>query len=247
MTSSQITVSGISVQVDRKPIKNLHVGVYPPDGKVRLAVPLKTTDDAARLAVVSRLGWIKRHQKNFQEQPRQSEREMVNGESHYVFGRRYLLEVIERYGRHELEIGPSDKLKLYVRPGTGTEGKKRALQRWHRELLAARIPALIAKWEPKLGVTVADWGVRRMKTKWGSCSIEARRIWLNSELAKAPEECLEYVVVHEMVHLLERNHTERFCDLLALHYPMWLETRSRLQLLPSEVQASKAGRRARTK
>ncbi len=221
MTSSRITVSGIPVQIDRKPIKNLHVGVYPPDGKVRLAVPLKTTDDAARLAVVSRLGWIKRHQKNFQEQPRQSEREMVNGESHYVFGRRHLLEVIERYGRHELEIGPSDKLKLYVRPGTGTEGRKRALQRWHRELLAARIPALIAKWGPKLRVKVADWGVRRMKTKWGSCSIEARRIWLNSELAKAPEECLEYVVVHEMVHLLERNHTAKFRKLLFDHLSDW--------------------------
>lgn len=234
MTSSQITVRGIPVQIDHKPIKNLHVSVYPPDGKVRLAVPLKTTDDAARLAVVSRLGWIKRHQKNFQEQPRQSEREMVNGESHYVFGRRYLLEVIERYGRHELEIGPSDKLKLYVRPGTGTDGRKRALHRWHRELLAARIPDLLAKWEPKLGVQVADWGVRRMKTKWGSCSIEARRIWLNSELAKAPEECLEYVVVHEMVHLLERNHTERFRQILADQVPQWLTLREILSHIQLE-------------
>ena len=240
MTSSHITVSGIPVQIDRKPIKNLHVGVYPPDGKVRLAVPLKTTDDAARLAVVSRLGWIKRHQKNFQEQPRQSEREMVNGESHYVFGRRYLLEVIERYGRHELEIGLSDKLKLYVRPDTGTEGKKRALQRWHRELLAARIPDLIARWEPKLGVKVAAWGVRRMKTKWGSCSIEARRIWLNSELAKAPEECLEYVVVHEMVHLLERNHSERFKNLLDDHLGDWVEQKRRLDSTPIEQGIDRA-------
>ena len=240
MTSTQITVSGIPVRIDRKPIKNLHVGVYPPDGKVRLAVPLKTTDDAARLAVVSRLGWIKRHQKNFQEQPRQSEREMVNGESHYVFGRRYLLEVIERYGRHELEIGPSDKLKLYVRPGTGTDGRKLALQRWHRELLAARIPTLIAKWEPKLGVQVADWGVRRMKTKWGSCSIEARRIWLNSELAKAPEECLEYVVVHEMVHLLERNHSERFKNLLDDHLGDWVEQKRRLDSTPIEQGIDRA-------
>lgn len=234
MTSSHITVSGIPVQIDRKPIKNLHVGVYPPDGRVRLAVPLQTTDDSARLAVVSRLGWIRRHQKSFQEQPRQSQREMVNGESHYVFGRRYLLEVVEHHGRHRLEITAPDKLRLYVRPGTGPEGRRRALQRWHRELLAARVPALIDKWEPKLGVKVGDWRVRHMTTKWGSCSIQARRIWLNSELAKAPEECLEYVVVHEMVHLLERNHTERFRELLGRFLSEWPVQRDLLQRQPVE-------------
>lgn len=224
MTTSHITVSGIPIQIDRKAIKNLHVGVYPPDGRVRLAVPLQTTDDAARLAVVSRLAWIKRHQKNFQEQPRQSVREMVNRESHQVFGQRYLLEVVERQGRHDVEIS-GGKLRLFVCPGAKPPARRATLERWYRQQLSFRIPELVAKWEPRLGVEVAAWGVRRMKTKWGSCNIEARRIWLNTELARTPEDCLEYVVVHEMMHLLERRHTDHFRALLDSHYPDWEQKR----------------------
>lgn len=228
MTTSHITVSGISVQIDRKAIKHIHVGVYPPDGRVRVAVPLATTDDAARLAVISRLAWIKRHRRNFQEQPRQSAREMVNRESHQVFGKRYLLEVIERHGRHEVELSGS-RLKLFVQAGTGQRARREVLERWYRQQLSARIPTLIARWEPRLGVQVAAWGVKRMKTKWGSCNIAARRIWLNTELARTPEECLEYVVIHEMVHLLERRHTERFRALLDSHCPDWARKRRMLQ------------------
>lgn len=226
--TTHITVSGIPVQIDRKAIKNLHVGVYPPDGRVRLAVPLQTTDDAARLAVVSRLGWIKRHQKNFKEQPRQSVREMVTGESHYFLGKRYLLEVVERHGRHDVEVCSGSRVILYVRPGTTTEGRRKALESWYRQQLRNMVPDLIAKWEPRLGVKIANWGVRRMKTKWGSCNIEAQRIWLNTELARTPETCLEYVVVHEMVHLLERHHSDRFRELLDTHFPRWKNLRSLL-------------------
>jgi predicted metal-dependent hydrolase len=232
MTTTHITVSGIPVQIDRKAIKNLHVGVYPPDGRVRLAVPLTTSDDAARLAVVSRLGWIKRHQKNFQKQPRQSAREMVNGESHYIFGKRYLLEVVERHGRHEVEVCSGSSVRLYVRPGATTEARRNALERWYRQLLSNRIPDLIARWGPRLGVKVAGWAVRRMKTKWGSCNIETARISLNTELARIPEECLEYVVVHEMVHLLERHHSDRFRELLDIHFPRWKTVRGLLGSSP---------------
>lgn len=238
MTTSHITVSGIPVQIDRKAIKNLHVGVYPPDGRVRLAVPLTTTEDAARLAVVSRLGWIRRHQKNFQEQPRQSAREMVTGESHYIFGKRYLLEVIERNGRHEVEYCSGSKVRLYVRPGTTTEGRRNALECWYRQQLSKRVPDLVAKWEPRLGVKVLDWGVRRMKTKWGSCNIAAKRIWLNTYLARAPEACVEYIVVHEMVHLLERHHSEQFREILDTHLPGWRELR---RLLASSSISETAG------
>lgn len=226
--TSHITVSGIDVEIERKAIKNLLVGVYPPDGRVRVAAPLKTTDDAARLAVISRLAWIKRHQRSFLEQPRQSAREMVTGESHQVFGQRYLLEVVERRGAPQMEQCLGGKLRLTVGPRATTEARRRVLERWYRQQLEQRIPVLISKWEPLLNVRVGGWTVRRMKTKWGSCQTEARRICLNTLLARTPEECLEYVVVHEMLHLLERRHSDRFRALLDMHLPNWQNLRTKL-------------------
>jgi len=205
-----IVVNGIPVQVVRKPIKNLHLSVCPPDGYVRLAVPLHMTDDNVRLAVITRLSWIKKQQANFQSQPRQSEREMVTGESHYVFGKRYRLEVIERWGRHEVMIKNNSTLQLLVNPGTSTQNRALLLNEWYRNQLKARIPDLLKHWEPLIGRQVKDWGIKKMKTKWGSCNISQCRIWLNLELAKKPIECLEYVLVHELVHLLERHHGDHF-------------------------------------
>ena len=209
-----IEVNGIQVEVVRKSIKNLHLGVYPPEGRVRVAIPLRVDDEAVRLAVISKLGWIRRQQARFAAQDRQSPREMVSGESHYFMGKRYRLRVIERLGPFKVEVNGNARLTLYVRPDANVARREKALNDWYRSELKARIPGLIAKWEPVIGVKVAQWGVKKMKTKWGTCNIDARRIWLNLELAKKPPQCLEYILVHEMVHLLERHHNDRFRKLM---------------------------------
>lgn len=225
-------IGGIAVEVVRKDIKNLHLGVYPPDGRVRVAVPLTVHDDAVRLAVIGKLGWIKRRQACFQAQPRQSEREMVNGESHYYLGRRYRLRVIEASGPWRVELRGKTFLNLYTQIDATTEQRKAALQRWYRRQMQPLIPPLVAKWEPKLGVRVSAWRIKRMKTKWGSCTADARRIWLNLELIKKPLPCLEYIVVHEMMHLLERHHNERFLALMDRHLPHWPVLRAELNAAP---------------
>ncbi len=198
----QIEVRGVRVEVVRKDIKNLHLGVYPPNGRVRVAAPLRLNDEAVRLAVISRLGWIRRQQNGFEQQDRQSQREMVTGESHYVQGRRYRLDVVEHDGPASVRLLSTKTLELQVRPKASRDQREEVLHRWYRQRLRLRIPELIAQWEPEIGVTVAQWGIKRMKTRWGTCNVDARRIWLNLELAKKPASCLEYILVHEMVHLL---------------------------------------------
>ena len=230
-------IRDIPVQVVRKPIKNLHLGVYPPEGHVRVAAPSSMTDDAIRLAIISRLTWIRKHQAAFQAQPRQSLREMVSGETHYVFGRKYRLEVIERNGRHEVCRKGNQKLQLYVKPGTSPKKRQLVLQEWYRSELKNRIPALLERWQPIIGHEVSSWGIKRMKTKWGSCNIEQRRIWLNLELAKKPVECLEYVLVHELVHLLERHHNEHFKLFMDKFLPNWRYSREVLQEEPLAYEA----------
>jgi hypothetical protein len=225
-------VQGIPVEVVRKDIKNLHLGVYPPHGRVRVAAPLRLDDEAVRLAVISRLAWIRRQQKGFDQQDRQSEREMVTGESHYVQGRRYRLDVIERDGPPAVRLRNNTILELRVRPGASREQREAVLHRWYRRRLREQIPPLIAKWEPEIGVTVADWGIKKMKTRWGTCTIKARRIWLNLELAKKPAACLEYILVHEMVHLLERHHNDRFRNLMDKLMPQWRLHREELNRWP---------------
>lgn len=230
--TTSLSVSGIDVQVVRKPIKNLHLGVYPPDGRVRVSAPLHLSDDNVRLAIISKLGWIRKKQAHFAAQPRQSRREMVSGESHYVFGRRYRLDVVERVGRHEVKVKNNSWLTLFVNPGTTRDNRAKALDDWYRAALKQRIPPLIAKWEPILDVRVAEWRVKRMKTRWGSCNIGARRIWLNLELAKKPPECLQYIVVHEMVHLLERYHNDAFRAHMDRVLPQWRLQRDTLNQAP---------------
>lgn len=220
------------MQIVRKPIKNLHLSVYPPNGHVRVAVPLHVTDDNVRLAVISRLSWIKKQQASFQTQFRQSEREMVTGESHYVFGKRYRLEVIERWGCHEVVIKNNSTLQLFVNPGTSTQNRALVLNEWYREQLKAKIPDLLNHWQSVIGKRVASWGIKKMKTKWGSCNIAQRRIWLNLELAKKPSECLEYVLVHELVHLLERHHNNRFKSHMDKYLPQWQRCRDILEREP---------------
>lgn len=229
---SHIAVSGIAVEIHRRSIKNLHVGVYPPDGRVRVAAPLHLDDDAVRLAIVSRLHWIRRQRRGFANQVRQSAREMVTGESHYFEGRRYRLAVVERPGAARVRIANNSRLELRVPPDMAPEGRQRVLQRWYRRQLKARIPDLLAHWESVLAVEVADCRIKRMKTRWGTCNIPARRVWLNLELAKKAPRCLEYILVHEMAHLLERHHSDRFQALLDHFMPDWRLRRDALNASP---------------
>lgn len=225
-----ISVSGISVQIERKDIKNLHLGVYPPNGRVRVAAPLVVSDDAVRLAVIGKLGWIRRQQAKFAEQPRQTAREMVNGESHYFLGRRYRLRVHEQAGRQYVAIRGLTRLDLFVNPGRTVEQREAVLARWYRHQLNELIPPLLAQWQAKLGVQVNAWGIKRMKTKWGSCNPVTGRVWFNLELAKKPVQCLDYIVAHELAHLLERQHNQRFIALLDQHIPTWKGYRELLNL-----------------
>lgn len=229
---SNIDVSGIRVEIHRKGIKNLHVGVYPPDGKVRVAAPLHLDDEAVRLAIISRLSWIRRQRQNFSQQERQSAREMVSGESHYFEGRRYRLNVVERPGNPFVRLAGNRTLELRVPPGSDCTARMGVLERWYRRHLKRVVPELLARWEPVVGVDVADCRIKRMKTRWGSCNIEARRVWLNLELIKKPRPCLEYILVHEMVHLLERRHTERFRQLMDQLMPGWQTRRAELNKAP---------------
>lgn len=226
--SRNITVSGLTVEVVRKPIKNLHLGVYPPHGRVRVAAPLAVDDEAVRLAVVGKLGWIKRQRAKFQAQPRQSQRRMVSGESHYFLGRRYRLRVHETTGALCVALRGTATMDLFVRPDTTIERREQVLHDFYRAELKRLVPELLEKWQPKLGVEARVWGIKRMKTKWGTCNIEARRIWLNLELAKKPVQCLEYILVHELAHLHERHHNDRFSALLDLHLSQWKLLRDQL-------------------
>jgi predicted metal-dependent hydrolase len=228
----EIRVSGLSVEIVRKDIKNLHLGVYPPNGRVRVAAPLAVTDEAVRLAVIGKLGWIKKQQAKFAAQSRQSKREMVGGESHYFLGRRYRLRIIEHNGAAKVFLRGKSSIDLYMRKGSRASEREQVLLRWYRAQLKALIPPLLAKWQPVLGVQVAQWGVKKMKTKWGSCNLRAKRIWLNLELAKRPGQCLEYIIVHEMVHLLERHHNDRFRTLMDQFIPKWRLTRDVLKETP---------------
>lgn len=228
----QITVGGVRVDVVRKPIKNLHLGVYPPNGRVRVAAPLSVSDDAVRLAVVTRMAWIKRQRAKFEAQLRQSERNFVSGESHFFLGQRYRLNLIEgaRAGRVSIRNGRS--LDLFVRSGSDQASRERVFLGWYRQELRTRAAPLIEKRAIAMQILPPAWGIKLMKTKWGACNIEARRIWLNLELIKKPPQCLEYVIVHEFAHLFERTHNDKFVALLDGFLPTWRLVRDELNAGP---------------
>ncbi|UXM91014.1 M48 family metallopeptidase [Paenarthrobacter sp. JL.01a] len=229
--SAYLKVSGIDVDVIYKNIKNLHIAVYPPLGRVRVAAPQRLDDDAVRLAVVQRLPWIKRQREQLRSAARQSEREMVTGESHYVWGQRYRLKVINEHGRIRFDVA-GKRLTVHAPAESTPAARREALEEWYRAALKREIPELIAKWQPIIGRDVAKWTVRRMKTKWGSCNRQSAHVWFNLELAKKHPHCLEYIVVHEMTHLLERNHTDRFTELMDEFLPDWRARREDLNQAP---------------
>lgn len=214
-------VADIAVQVWRKPVKNLNLAVYGPDGRVRVSVPLLTPDRRVREVVMARMGWIRKQQARFRRLPVQEELQAVSGESHYLFGQPYLLEVIEGSGRHQISLGSDNRISLYVRRGTTSVKRLQLLDEWYRMQLKSRIPALLEWWQPRVQARVNEWRIKKMKTRWGTCNIVKKRIWLNLELAKKPEECLEYILVHEMVHLLERKHDEHFYAHMDRLLPRW--------------------------
>ena len=228
----QIVISNITIDVVRKDIKNIHLAVYPPSGRVRLAAPLQVSEDAIRLFAVSKLAWIKRNQRKFEGQERITPREFLNRESHYFLGERYLLNIFEVDAPPKVLLKNKTYIELYVRPETTTEKRLEIMNEWYRLQLKKLIPDLIEKWEKILNIKVNEWHVKQMKTKWGSCNIEQQRIWINLELAKKPEHCLEYIIVHEMVHLLERHHNDRFHQLLETHLPNWRLLKDELNQLP---------------
>lgn len=228
---SQIKLGDITVDVIRKDIKNIHLSVYPPIGRVRISAPSRMELETIRIFAVSKLGWIKKQQQKLLEQEREAPREYLDRESHYVWGKRYLLKVVEVDEPPSVEL-KHKWLKVHVRPGADEEKKQAVVADWYRTQLKLEVPPLIAKWEPLMKVKVKRFFVQRMKTKWGSCNHTAGTIRLNTELAKKPIECLEYIVVHEMAHLLEPTHNDRFVGIMDLFLPQWRAYRDELNRLP---------------
>ncbi|EAT58103.1 M48 family metallopeptidase [Chlorobium ferrooxidans] len=228
---TKVDIGDIPVDVVLKDIRNIHLSVYPPTGRVRISAPSHMNIDTIRVYAISRLGWIKKQQGKLRRQERETPREYLNRESHYLWGKRYLLKIIEREAPFAVALQHSTIL-MHVRPETGHEKKEELLDEWYRKQLKVAVSDLIALWEKRIGVKVSEFGVRKMKTKWGTCNPQAKRIWINLELAKKPKECLEYIVVHEMVHLLERHHNERFTALMDNFMPKWRSLRDDLNRLP---------------
>jgi hypothetical protein len=224
--------SNLSIDVVRKDIINMHLAVYPPTGRIRIAIPLNVNDEAVRLFAISKIAWIRKHQRNFVAQDRQSPREFKQRESHYFLGKRYLLRINELEEPPKVLLKTKTYIDLFIRPNSTTEQKQIVINEWYRSELKKLIPDLIEKWENKLSVKVSDWQIKQMKTKWGTCNIEKKRIWINLELAKKPLHCLEYIIVHEMLHLIERHHNDRFLTLMEKYMPQWKFYKEELNRLP---------------
>jgi len=227
----QIMLGDMVVDVVLKDIKNVHLSVYPPNGKVKVAAPSRMSLDTIRIYTISKLAWIKKQQHKFKSQVREAPREYLNKEGHYFLGKRYLLKVIEHDAPPEVHV-KHKTIELYARPNTDMQKKHAIMERWYREQLKELVPAMIKKWEKVMKVSVNEFSVKKMKTKWGTCTRESKRIWLNLELAKKPFHCIEYIVVHEMVHLLERNHNERFIAYMDKFLPEWKQLKNELNKLP---------------
>jgi predicted metal-dependent hydrolase len=226
-----IELGDLKIAVTRKAVKNVHLSVHPPIGRVTLVAPVGTRLEVARAFAISKLGWIRDQQSQLLSQARESPRKYVERESHYVWGRRYLLTVQEADAKPCVKLDHR-RIFLTVRPGAEIARRDEVIHEWLRAQLHAVLPELIQKWERKLGVKVAAYFLQKMKTKWGGCNHHAKTIRLNTELAKKPRDLLEYVVVHEMIHLVEPSHSERFLALLDKHYPAWREARMELNELP---------------
>jgi len=228
---TKIDLGNITADVELKNIKNIHLSVYPPSGRVRIAAPVRMDLENIRMFAISKLGWIKKQQTKLRNQVRETPREFINRESHYYLGKRYLIKVVEINSRPGVKL-THRTLVLQVRPGTDTDRRQWILQEWYRDRLKEIVPKYISKWEEIMKVKVSSFGIKKMKTKWGTCNREAKRIWINLELAKKPVECMEYIVVHEMAHLLERKHNDQFIAIMNNFLPNWRHYKEELNRLP---------------
>ncbi len=226
-----IQLGEIAVAVMCKEIQHVHLSVHPPNGRVTLVAPKGTRLEVARAYAISRLGWIREKQSQMRGQARETPRQFIERESHSLWGKRYLLSVREENTKPSITL-THRRIMLTVRPASSRAKRQAIMHEWHKSLLHNAVPGLIRKWEPRLGVKVAGYFLQRMKTKWGGCNHRTRNIRLNTELVKKPKDLLEYVVVHEMLHLITPTHSEQFLTLMAKHYPSWREARAELNELP---------------
>jgi hypothetical protein len=228
----KLYVSDLMVDTVKKEIKNMHLGVYPPTGRIRVAAPLETSDEKIRLFVISRMSWIRKQQRRFLQQERQIERQYVAGESHYFFGDRYRLNIIYSESRPKIQIRKKTHIDLSIRANARTDEREAIFEKFYRSELRKLVPNLLERWQKKFGVPVNEVRIKKMKTKWGSCNVKARRIWLNSELAKKPAHCSDYVFVHELIHLIEKKHSQRFVHLMESALPNWQIIKDELNKQP---------------
>jgi len=226
-----IRIGDIAIAVTRKDVKHVHLSVHPPHGRVTLVAPLATRPEVARAYAASKLAWIRAQQEKLRDQERETPRRFVTRETHYLWGRRYLLSVQEVDAKPRVSLDHR-RVTLSVRPGSSQAKRAEIMHEWHKALLHDVVPIFIRKWEKRLGVSVGAYFLQRMKTKWGSCNPKARHVRLNTELVKKPKDLLEYVIVHEIIHLIEPTHSERFLALLTEHFPTWREARAELNELP---------------
>ena len=229
--SEVIIIGDMAITVTWKNIKNVHLSVHPPNGRVSMSAPKNTRLEVARAYAISKIGWIREQQKKLRNQSRETPRQFVERESHYLWGRRYLMTVVEQDSKPSVNLDHK-RITLNVRPGSDHAKRASVIHEWHKSLLHEFIPTLISKWEPKISVQVTAYFLQRMKTKWGSCNYKAGHIRLNTELVKKPKDLIEYVVVHEMLHLVEPTHSDRFISLLTENFPAWREARAELNELP---------------
>jgi predicted metal-dependent hydrolase len=233
-----IQLGDVSILITRKKIKNVHLSVHPPNGRVTLAAPIGTRPEVARAYAISKLAWIREQQAKLAKQARETPRQFIERESHYLWGRRHLMTIAYREAKPFVKLDHK-RIILTVRPGGDTHKRAAIIHEWHKSLLHEAVPLFIKKWEPQLKVNVAGYFLQRMKTKWGSCNHKAKHIRLNTQLVTKPKDLLEYVIVHEMVHLIEPTHNDRFLTILGEHYPTWREARAELNELPLTAETWK--------
>jgi hypothetical protein len=228
---AQLQLNDITIEVVLKDIKNVHLSVFPPNGRVRIAAPLRMNMDTIRIYAISKLGWIKTQQQKFMDQVRETPREYLYKEGHYFMGRRYLMKIVE-HDAPPCVVLKHHTIELYVRPNTDIPKRQIIMDEWYRQELKIVAPPIIEKWEKQMGVTINELAIKKMKTKWGTCNREAKRIWLNLELAKKPVHCIEYIIVHELAHLLERTHNDNFVAIMNTFLPEWKHLKNELNQLP---------------
>jgi predicted metal-dependent hydrolase len=227
----QINIAGIVIDVERKRIKSLRLIVYPPEGKVKITAPLLMHEETIHAFITAKLAWIQKHKQKYLNRAPQTEIHFARGEKHYLFGAPYMLNVIERNKPPRVEFTGTE-ITLYIKPGSTRLQRTKTIEAWYRTVLKEKAVPLIAKWENIIGVSVNDFGIKKMKTRWGSCNIRAKRVWLNLELARRSVNCLDFIILHELVHLLERNHNAKFKAHMDRFMPEWRIYNKELKQIP---------------